>query len=128
MTNGLFVEATKDHISHNSMSRVLVEDKKTAAWVYLQSEILMLGGANQCEALDKWPGSGSHRETGISIGFHNPGETSLFEEVKKKPDTIKTFGLAMELFSSGEGYETSSLVYGYDWDRLGEGTVVDVGL
>jgi hypothetical protein len=126
ITNGIFCEPTKENIAHNSMSRILIEDKRTAAWVDLMTERLMLGAAHQCEALDKWPGSGAHRETGVSIGFHNPGQTSLYEEVKKKPETIVNFGLAMELFSSGEGYEFHSLVEGYDWGRLGEGTVVDV--
>ena len=126
MTNGIFHELTNDYVSHNSMSRILVEDQKTAAWVDLQTERIFIGGANQCEALDRWPGSESKRETGVSIGFHNPGQTSLYEEVKKKPETIKKFGLAMELFSSGEGYEPSSLLEGYDWGKLGEGTRVDV--
>jgi hypothetical protein len=126
MTNGIFHEPTKDHIAHNSMSRILVEDRKTAAWVDLQTETILLGGAHQCEALDKWPGSESKRETGASIGFHNPGQTSLYEEIKKRPEKIQKFGLAMGLFSSGEGYEPISLVEGYDWGKLGEGTVVDV--
>jgi hypothetical protein len=126
MTNGMFTEKTKDHVAHNSMSRILVEDPKTAAWVDLQTETIFLGGAHQCEALDRWPGSESKRETGASIGFHNPGQTSLYEEIKKKPEKIQKFGLAMELFSSGEGYEPDSLVEGYDWGKLGEGTVVDV--
>lgn len=119
-------EPAKEHIAHNSMSRILVEDKKTAAWVSLQTEKIMLGGAHQCESLERWPGSGNQRQTGVSIGFHNPGQTSLYEEVKKKPESITQFGLAMELFSSGEGYEPISLVEGYDWGRLGEGHVVDV--
>jgi hypothetical protein len=126
MTNGMFTEKTKDHVAHNSMSRILVEDPKTAAWVDLQTETIFLGGAHQCEALDRWPGSESKRETGASIGFHNPGQTSLYEEIKKKPEKIQKFGLAMELFSSGEGYEPDTLVEGYDWGKLGEGTVVDV--
>lgn len=126
MTNSIFSEPTRDHIAHNSMSRILLEDPKTAAWIDLQTETILLGGANQCEALDLWPGSESKRETGVSIGFHNPGQTSLYEEIKKKPEKIQKFGLAMELFSSGEGYEVSSLVEGYDWAKLGEGTVVDV--
>jgi formylmethanofuran dehydrogenase subunit A len=46
--------------------------------------------------------------------------------VKKTPEKIQKFGLAMELFSSGEGYEVGSLVEGYDWAKLGEGTIVDV--
>jgi hypothetical protein len=50
MTNGMFTEKTKDHVAHNSMSRILVEDPKTAAWVDLQTETIFPGGAHQCEA------------------------------------------------------------------------------
>ena len=41
MTNGMFHEPTKDHIAHNSMSRILVEDPKTAAWVDLQAGTIL---------------------------------------------------------------------------------------
>jgi hypothetical protein len=34
----------------------------------------------------------------------------------------------MQFFSSGEGYEATSLVEGYPWAKLGNGTVVDVSL
>jgi hypothetical protein len=121
MTNGMFYEPTKNHIAHNSMSRILVEDQKTAAWVDLQTEGILLGGAYQCEALDRWSGSESKRETGASIGSHNPGQTSLYEEIKKKPEKIQRFGLAMELFSSGEGYEVRTLWWkvmtGASWEK-----------
>jgi len=33
----------------------------------------------------------------------------------------------MALFSSGDGYEPSSLVEGYDWGKVGGGTILDVG-
>jgi len=108
------------------MSRILANDKRTAAWVYLQTEVSFLGAANQCEALERWPGSGDHRKTGVSIGFHNPGETSAFDVVRRTPETVVKLGLAMELLASGEGYDPSSLVEGYDWGRLGDGTIVDV--
>lgn len=32
----------------------------------------------------------------------------------------------MALFSSGDGYEPSSLVEGYDWGKVGGGTILDV--
>ena len=49
------------------MSQVLLEDEETAAWVDLQTEKIIVGGAHQCETLEGWPGSRSHRETGVSI-------------------------------------------------------------
>ncbi|KAL2071765.1 hypothetical protein VTL71DRAFT_13000 [Oculimacula yallundae] len=127
ISNGIFYEPIRGSVAHNSMSRILVDDPRTAAWVELQTETIFPGGAHHCEALDKWPSSESKRETGVSISFHNGGQTSLYEEVKKIPERIQRFGLAMELFSSGEGYEPISLVEGYDWGSLGQGTVVDVG-
>jgi len=126
MTNGIFYEPGSGFLAHNSMSRILVDDKRTAAWVYLQTEVNFLAAANQCKALERWPGSRNHRETGVSIGFHNPGETSAFDVVRRTPETVVKLGLAMELLASGEGYDPSSLVEGYDWGGLGDGTVANV--
>lgn len=56
------------------------------------------------------------------------GKTSLYEEVTKDPAATVRFRDAMEHFSSGEGYEVSSLVQNYDWASLGDGTVVDVSM
>jgi hypothetical protein len=121
MTNGMFYEPTKDCIAHNSMSRILVEDQKTAAWVDLQTEGILLGGAHQCEALDHLPGSESKRETGVSIGFHNPGQTSLYEEIKKKPENIRS--LAWRWSFSVLAKATKSVLWwkartGASWEKV----------
>ena len=128
MTSKIFHEPVKDHIAHTPASRLLVEDRKTAAWVDLCTESIFLAGAHTCDALERWPGSQNPRHTGLSLGVGNPGQTSLYEEAKKDPKRMAKFKDAIELFSSGEGYEASFLVEGYDWDKLGEGTLVDVSL
>jgi len=78
------------------------------------------------DALGKWPNSTNPREVGYSIALGKPGETSVYEEVTKDPARAVNFGRAMQFFSSGEGYEVTSLVDDYPCAKLGNGIVVDV--
>jgi hypothetical protein len=50
---------------------------------------------------------------------------SPYEAVTKNPPRAINFGRIMQFFSLGEGYEITSLVVGYWWAKLGNGTVVD---
>jgi hypothetical protein len=80
------------------------------------------------DAMDRWPESKDPRQVGYSMVLGKAGEISMYEDISKDPVRGPKFGKAMELFSSGQGYEVSSLVEGYPWMNLGSGTVVDVGL
>jgi hypothetical protein len=112
---------------------MLANDPKIVGWVDLFTENIWPAATYTNEALEKWPGSMSPLETGFSIGVRSAaaqapmaGKTSLYQEVLKDPAATVRFRDAMEYFSSGEGYEVSSLVENYDWASLGNGTVVDV--
>lgn len=114
---------------------MLANDPKVVGWVDLFAENIWPAATYTNEALEKWPGSMSPQETGFSIGVRSAmaqapmaGKTSLYQEVSKDPAATVRFRDAMEYFSSGEGYEVSSLVENYDWASLGNGTVVDVRL
>ncbi|CZR70241.1 related to sterigmatocystin 7-O-methyltransferase precursor [Phialocephala subalpina] len=126
MTSRLFCERD-GKVAHSSTSRFLAENLDLAAWVDLHSDITFKSHAHTMDALERWPDSTNRREGGYSLALGRPGETSVYEEVAKDPVRTVNFGRAMQFFSSGEGYEVSSLVEGYPWAKLGKGTVVDVG-
>jgi hypothetical protein len=136
MTSNIFHEPTPNHVAHTPSSLLLATDPKILGWVDLFTENNWPATTYTCEALEKWPGSTSPRETGFSMGLRRAivegtsmaGKTSLYEEVAKDPVATVRFRDAMEYFSSGEGYEVSSLVQNYDWASLGNGTVVDVSV
>jgi hypothetical protein len=113
-------------VAHSPTSRLLVEDPGLAAFVDLHTEVGFKSLAHTMDALQKWPDSTNPREVGYSIALGKPGETSVYEDVARDPTRTVNFGRAMQFFSSGEGYEVTSLVEGYPWGKLGDGTVVDV--
>ena len=125
-TNKIFQESSKNHISHTSTSRLLVENKKLAALIGYFTDTLKLAAAHECDALERWPNSLSPRETGYSIGVGNGGQTSFYEELQKDVKQKDRFSNAMEVWATGDAYKIDTLVEEYDWGRLGSGTVVDV--
>ncbi len=125
MTARLFRERD-GKVEHTPTSRLLVENENLAAFIDLHTDISFKSLAHTMDALEKWPNSTNPREVGYSIALGKPGETSVYEEVTKDPARAVNFGRAMQFFSSGEGYEVTSLVNGYPWAKLGNGIVVDV--
>ena len=77
------------------------------------------------EAVEKWKGSQDPRETGFGLAF---GGKTIFEYLAEREGRGLVFGSAMGNFSRGWGHRVQFLVEGYEWDSLGEGTVVDVSL
>lgn len=127
MTNRLFFEHD-GKVSHSPTSKLLVEDPRLAAFVDLHTETAWKIWPFMMDAFQRWPDSRNPREAGYSITMGRPGEISLYEDVQTDPTRRINFGRAMELFSTGEGYEVASLVEGYPWAKLGSGTVVDVSV
>jgi hypothetical protein len=125
MTSRLFCERD-GKVAHSPTSRLLVEDPNLAAFVDLHTEVAFKSLAHTMDALQKWPDSTNPREVGYSIALGKPGEISMYEDIAKDPTRTVNFGRAMQFFSSGEGYEVTSLVEGYPWAKLGNGTMVDV--
>jgi hypothetical protein len=126
ITNRIFTEASKDHISHTSSSRLLIQNKKAAALVSYMTDTLNLAAAHEVEALEMWKESKSPSQTGLSIGLGTPGQTSIYEDMAKYPWKKERFSDTMEVLTSGEGFKIETLVEGYAWGELGEGTVIDV--
>jgi len=125
MTSRLFCEKN-GKVAHTPTSKLLVENEYLAAFVDLHTEVAFKSLAHTMDALKRWPDSINPRETGYSIALGKPGEIAVYEDVAKDRVRTVNFGRAMQFFSSGEGYEVTSLVEGYPWGKLGKGTVVDV--
>ena len=125
MTSRLFSEQD-GKVSHSAMSKLLVEDSRLAAFVDLHTETTWKSFSYTMDALERWPDSRSPREVGYSLAMGCPGEISIYEDIQKDPIRRVRLGRIMELFSTGEGYEVTSLVEGYPWAKFGCGTVVDV--
>lgn len=62
------------------------------------------------------------------------GTEKRFFEIMASPtermtaeERLRRHGMAMRAHGGGEGFGVGPLVEGYEWESLGEGTVVDVG-
>lgn len=128
ITNKIFREPSKDVVAHTPASRLLVEDKKSSALISYLTDTLKLSAAHECDALQRWPGSQSPAETGLSIAVGNPGQTSLYDILKNDVRQKERFSDAMEVWTGGTGFGVEPLVEGYDWGKLAEGTLVDVSV
>ncbi|KAH8800400.1 O-methyltransferase [Xylogone sp. PMI_703] len=128
MTSRLFRELDAgQRVAHSPTSALLVTNTNLAAFVELHTTVALKSLAHTTDALESWPDSTSPREVGYSIAVGRSGEVGVYEDVARDPVRTINFGRAMQFFSTGEGYEESSLVEGYPWESLGKGTVVDVG-
>lgn len=125
MTSRLFHEVD-GKVAHTPTSALLVSNENLAAFVDLHTEVALKSLAHTMDALEKWPNSTNPREVGYSIAIGKPGERGVYEDLAQNPARTVKFGKAMQFFSSGEGYEVSSLVEGYPWGEIGKGVVVDV--
>jgi hypothetical protein len=74
--------------------------------------------------MDRWPGSQEPRETGFQLA--NNTTDNFFEVFAKNPERLKRYGTAMAANAASEGYHVKHFVDNYDWEALGEATVVDV--
>ncbi|KAE8413836.1 S-adenosyl-L-methionine-dependent methyltransferase [Aspergillus pseudocaelatus] len=50
-----------------------------------------------------------------------------WSSASKKPELIENYGKYMALITSGGAHDVSYLLKGFDWERLGDAVVVDVG-
>lgn len=73
----------------------------------------------------KWPQSQHASETGFSLT--QPSHQSFFEYLSSHPDRAGKFASAMSAYTTGPEFAMSHVCNGYDWQSLGQATVVDIG-
>lgn len=74
------------------------------------------------EALERYPeGKGKPNESAFTLSFGK----SLFKRKVAMPDAMQWFGQVMSAWSEGDG--SAHMRNGYEWGKLGAGTVVDAG-
>ena len=127
MTNDYFREPSKNHVAHTSLSQILVTDRNALGWTRLVTDSWWAVTTRTIDAVQKWPGSTSPKETGVSLWAGK--KTQWFEELAKMEGGLENFREGMSFISTGEGWEDKHFVDGFPWADLPENsTVVDVSL
>jgi hypothetical protein len=115
--HNVFREPTPGLISHSAISCLIAEDEGIYALVGHMTDAAFPASARMCDFLEQFPDSGEPDQNPLSMTFGAP----LFG---LGPEKMKRFIDAMGAWSSGDG--TEGIVQGYDWSKIGKGSVVDV--
>ncbi|KAI9729538.1 MAG: hypothetical protein M1834_006734 [Cirrosporium novae-zelandiae] len=125
MTNHIFKESRPGYVAHTIQSRLLAESGKMQDWVGFCVEDMWPAAQKTVDAMRKHPASQEPSEAGFPAAFNC--KQPMFMEIGKDPKRAKRFGGAMNSLTGGVGYEVDYLANNYPWDKLKNGTVVDLG-
>lgn len=141
----IFWAPTKDSVAHTITSAEFARDETAWAWVGHNVEEIGPAAAKIMEQTDRFGDGTNPAEAAVALAhfegkYASPfdwlendgvGEPKLLGGKLDKSDRTKgwrarRFGNTMKYLTSGGGH-SSSHVHGFDWDALGEASVVDVG-
>ncbi|KAL8718256.1 MAG: hypothetical protein Q9181_008227 [Wetmoreana brouardii] len=125
MTKHIFHEPRKGVVAHTSTSRLLAEDPQMNDWVAASTDELWQAASQTLNAVVKYHASQEPNQTGFALA--NGTDKSIYQFFSEHPDRARRFGNAMVSYERGTGYDLKYLVNSFDWSRIGNGTVVDVG-
>lgn len=121
----VFYEPSPGRVAHTVSSAALYQSDSVKDWLDMTFEEWGPASVNAVAAMRKFPGSQEPNETGFGLAFESE---SIFQFLAKRPERAKVFGSAMGNFSRGASHRVEYLVKNYDWNGLGEKTVVDVSV
>ncbi|KND88663.1 6-hydroxytryprostatin B O-methyltransferase [Tolypocladium ophioglossoides CBS 100239] len=125
MANNLFCEPKLGYVAHSRSSLLFLEDADLSSWVEMYMSDLFAPVAYTASAMRKWPASQEDNETGLNLAYGH--SMNLFAHLQVDETRLKRYDQAMKAMGSREGFEVSHTVQSYPWDKLGGGTVVDMG-
>ncbi|KAL8765648.1 MAG: hypothetical protein Q9209_007328 [Squamulea sp. 1 TL-2023] len=121
----IFQEPREGIVRHTAASKALADTPLLRQWIGMMSEELWPAAAKAVDALNKWPGSEEPNNTGFNIA--NNTDATIFDEISKHAVRDQRYADAMTFSSRRPDLEPNRILEGYDWNSLGESTIVDVG-
>jgi hypothetical protein len=120
-----FCEPSPGQVAHTASSAALCGGGSVRDWLDMTVEEWGPASVKAVEALSRFPGSQEQNESAFALAFDRQ---TIFEFLAKHPERAKVFGSAMSNFSKGFSHKVEHLVENYDWQSLGDGTLVDVSV
>lgn len=126
--NHIFCEDRPNHVIHTVISKLIITDPLMWDYVGHYTEENFPTVAKMAPALAKWPKSEELHETPFSLAFdyYKPG--GFFQYTKENADSQKRFFNVMREVGMAPGVDYRHVAKGYDWEGLGNATVIDVSL
>ncbi|KAI9712183.1 MAG: hypothetical protein M1828_001744 [Chrysothrix sp. TS-e1954] len=125
MTSNCLTETSEGRLTHNALSRSIVEDRHLSHWLYyiVEHTVPLMGCL--IPAVEKWGISRESNHTAYNV--HRETELPFFQFLKTRPAWSAEFDTYMESQAvMNSGTHIDHLLNGFDWASLGKATVVDV--
>ena len=125
LTSGFLAETPEGYLSHNALSRAIIEDRHLSHWLYyIMNQTVPLMGC-LIPAVEKWGDSKQSNHTAYNI--MRDTDLPFFEFLKSRPDLSAEFDAYMESQAvMHTGTRIDHLLQSFDWAALGKAVVVDV--
>ncbi|KAL8679031.1 MAG: hypothetical protein Q9186_004659 [Xanthomendoza sp. 1 TL-2023] len=125
MTHGIFQEPSKGVVRHTAASKALADNPLLRQQLGMVAGELWPAATKAVDAMIKWPGSEEPNNAGFNIV--NNTDATIFDEISADPARDQRYADAMKYFAKDPSLEFHHVLEGYEWNALGEGTVVDIG-
>lgn len=124
--NHIFHEDRPNHVVHTATSKLMITDP--LMWDYLghYTEENFPSTAKMAPTLAKYPKSEELHETPFceALDYHKPG--GFFQYTNENAESQKRFFNVMREVGMMPGVDYRHVAKGYDWEGLGNATVIDV--
>ncbi|KAI4213304.1 MAG: hypothetical protein LQ351_004045 [Letrouitia transgressa] len=125
--NKIFYEDKPNHVVHTAMSKTIISDPLMWDYVGHYTEENFPSTAKWSETLERFPKSEELNECPFSVAldYYKPG--GFFQYTKENPESQRRFFNVMRAVGLAPGVDYRHVAKGYDWEGLGNATVIDVG-
>jgi predicted O-methyltransferase YrrM len=126
MTNRVFCEPRPGFVAHTIASLELKQDNPMLAFVQWLTGDCAPIVTHQIDAYEKWGhGSQEPNETAVNFAYNRDG--GFFDFIQSDPVRETRFGVTIRQVSKQPAASPKHIANGFNWELLGNGTVVDVG-
>ncbi|CEI41501.1 hypothetical protein FVEN_g3648 [Fusarium venenatum] len=126
MTAGFLCETKDGRLSHNDLSCHFATDVHVKTQlVYMFNQTVPVMAALK-DASQRWGSTSATNETAYNIVYNT--DLPFFQYLKTRPDLNELFHAYMKSRAvSHTGSNVEHLLGAFDWDNLGQATVIDIG-
>lgn len=124
MTGNFLAEPVHGQVAHNATSGIFVTNPSISGWALFMAENSCPGALAIVGATEKYGVTDKKNETAFNVARNT--DLPFFDYIGQSPEQGKQFASYMKNVLASEGTKVDHLVKGFDWENLGEATVVDV--
>jgi ubiquinone/menaquinone biosynthesis C-methylase UbiE len=121
----LFHEPKVGFVAHTIDSRLLATDTDFFDAVGCLFEDMGAGAQNIVKAIEKWPGSDERNHSACCYTYNT--DKPWFAYLQQFPERFRKFSAMMQWVGEAQDSFQKNILTMYPWEKLGEGTVVDMG-